>query len=133
MVTKPSIRKSSGASVRVSAAAMAAKAGCDAKLKSNPSARSVTEPPDRLPSINRTSPLDSDGDGAGDLFRREHPPVRVPCQVEPETLDALRMTPSGNTPQSSVDLVFHFRDLERLALVDATTGEALIRTRNLST
>jgi hypothetical protein len=38
------------------------------------------------------------------------------------------MTPSGNTPRSSVDLVFHFRDLERMGLVDAATGEALIRT-----
>lgn len=71
--------------------------------------------------------LDSDGDGVGDPYRREHPPVRVPCQVEPETLEALRMTPSGNTPQSSLQLVFHFRDLERLGLVDDRTGEALIR------
>lgn len=72
--------------------------------------------------------LDADGDGVADAFRREHPPIRVPCQVEPETLDALRMTPSGNTPASSLDLVVHFRDLERLGLVDVTTGEALIRT-----
>lgn len=71
--------------------------------------------------------LDSDGDGVGDAYRRERPPVRVPCQVEPETLEALRMTPSGNTPQSSLQLVFHFRDLERLGLVDDLTGEALIR------
>jgi hypothetical protein len=71
--------------------------------------------------------LDVDGDGVGDAFRREHPPVRVPCQVEPETLNALRMTPSGNAHASSLDLVFHFRDLERLGLVDVTTGEALIR------
>jgi len=71
--------------------------------------------------------VDADGDGVGELFRREHPPVRVPCQVEPETLDALRMTPAGDTPQSTIDLVFHFRDLERLALVDSVTGEALIR------
>ena len=33
-------------------------------------------------------------------FRREHPPVRVPCQVEPEALEALRMATS-NTPRSS--------------------------------
>ncbi|MDP1916435.1 MAG: hypothetical protein Q8L14_09330 [Myxococcales bacterium] len=71
--------------------------------------------------------FDVDGDGVGDAFRREHPPVRVPCQVEPETLNAVRMTPSGNTPASSLDLVFHFRDLEQLGLVDGTTGEALIR------
>ncbi len=72
--------------------------------------------------------LDTDGDGVGESYRREHPPVRVPCQVEPQTIEALRMTPAGNTPQSSLDLVFHFRDLERLGLVDSLTGEAFIRT-----
>ncbi len=71
--------------------------------------------------------LDSDGDGVGDGYRREHLPVRVPCQVDPQTIEALRMTAAGNTPQSSLDLVFHFKDLERLGLVDSLTGEALIR------
>jgi hypothetical protein len=71
--------------------------------------------------------LDPDGDGAGETYRREHPPVRVPCQVEPQTIEALRMTAAGNTPQSNLDLVFHFKDLERLGLIDALTGEALIR------
>ncbi len=71
--------------------------------------------------------LDTDGDGAGEPYRREHPPIRVPCQVEPEAIEALRMTPAGNTPQSRLDLVFHFSDLERLGLLDTQTGEALIR------
>jgi len=71
--------------------------------------------------------LDTDGDGAGDAYRHEHPPVRVPCQVEPQTIDALRMTAAGNTPQSSLDLIFHFKDLEQRGLVDASSGEALIR------
>lgn len=71
--------------------------------------------------------VDADGDGVAEPFRREHPPVRVPCQVEPEALEAMRMTTSGNTPRSSLDLVFHFRDLERLGLVDPTSGDALIR------
>jgi hypothetical protein len=71
--------------------------------------------------------LDDDGDGVGDVYRRELPPVQVPCQVEPQTIEALRMTASGNTPQSNLDLVFHFKDLERLGLVEAQTGEALIR------
>jgi hypothetical protein len=88
----------------------------------------ASQPPGYDDDFKEPALLDSDGDGVGDAFRREHPPVRVPCQVEPETLNALRMTPSGNTPQSSLDLVFHFRDLERLGLVDVTTGEALIRT-----
>ena len=88
----------------------------------------ATQPPGYDDDFKEPALLDADGDGVGDAFRREHPPVRVPCQVEPETLEALRMTPSGNTPQSSLDLVFHFRDLERLGLVDVATGEALIRT-----
>jgi hypothetical protein len=71
--------------------------------------------------------VDANGDGIAEPFRREHLPVRVPCQVEPEALEALRMTSSGNTPRSSLDLVFHFRDLERLGLVDLTAGDALIR------
>lgn len=71
--------------------------------------------------------VDADGDGIAEPLRREHLPVRVPCQVEPEALEALRMTTSGNTPRSSLDLVFHFRDLERLDLVDLTSGDALIR------
>lgn len=71
--------------------------------------------------------IDGDGDGVAEPLRREYPPVRVPCQVEPEAFEALRMAPSGNAPRSTLDLVFHFRDLERLHLVDAATGDALIR------
>lgn len=71
--------------------------------------------------------IDADDDGVAEPFRREHPPIRVPCQVEPEALEAVRMTLAGNAPRSSLDLVFHFRDLERLGLVDAATGTTLIR------
>jgi hypothetical protein len=71
--------------------------------------------------------VDADDDGVAEPFRREYPPVRVPCQVEPEALEALRMATSGNTPRSSFDLVFHYKDLERLGLVDVATGDALIR------
>jgi hypothetical protein len=88
----------------------------------------ATVAPGYDPDFKEPALVDTDGDGVANPYRREHPPVRVPCQVEPEALDALRMTPSGNTPRSSVDLVFHFRDLERMDLVSAATGEALIRT-----
>lgn len=71
--------------------------------------------------------VDADGDGIAEDGRREFLPVRVPCQVEPQALEVLRMTAAGNTPQSDLNLVFHFRDLERLALVDAASGEAMIR------
>jgi len=71
--------------------------------------------------------VDGNGDGVGEPLRREYPPVRVPCQVEPVALDSMRMTTAGNAPDSRLDLVFHFRDLERLGLVDPATGEALVR------
>jgi len=71
--------------------------------------------------------VDLDDDGVGERVREEHPPVRVPCQVEPEVFDQLRAFGSGNSPRSRVELVFHFRDLERLHLVDPATGDALVR------
>jgi hypothetical protein len=69
--------------------------------------------------------VDRNGDGVGEPERRELPPVYVPCQVEPEKFEELRLYPSGNAPDSALDLVFHFRDLERMALVDEG-GNALI-------
>jgi hypothetical protein len=71
--------------------------------------------------------VDADDDGIAEQLRRELPPIRVPCQVEPEAFEALRMTPNGNAPRSELALVFHFRDLERLGLVDTASGDALIR------
>ncbi len=71
--------------------------------------------------------IDADDDGVAERNRREFPPIRVPCQVEPEAFQALRMATAGNTPKSSLDLVFHFRDLEWLGLVDPVTGDALLR------
>ena len=71
--------------------------------------------------------VDTDGSGIGESVRREHPPIRVPCQVEPAAFEALRMFPSGNSPRSAIALVMHFKDLERLGLVDAATGDALVR------
>ncbi|MCP4678735.1 MAG: hypothetical protein GY854_25140 [Deltaproteobacteria bacterium] len=79
------------------------------------------------PDFKESVLVDLDDDGIGERVRREHPPVRVPCQVEPETFDQLRMFASGNAPRSSIDLVFHFKNLERMALVDPATGDALIR------
>ena len=67
------------------------------------------------------------GTNVGDRVRVEHPPVRIPCQVEPEVFDALREYASGNAPRTRVELVMHFADLERLGLVDAGSGDALVR------
>ena len=70
---------------------------------------------------------DTDADGRGEPVRVEHPPVRVPCQVDTDAFAQLQMLAAGNAPRSDVELVFHFRDLERLGLVDTETGDALIR------
>ncbi len=70
--------------------------------------------------------VDRDGDGIGERRRLEFPPVRVPCQVEPKTMDELQIHAAGNSPRSKLQLVMHFRDLERLELVDRDSGEALI-------
>ena len=71
--------------------------------------------------------LDRDGDGIAERERIELPPIRVRCQVEPHLFEDLRMLASGDSPRSDVRLVFHFRDLERLGLVDPATGDARIR------
>jgi hypothetical protein len=71
--------------------------------------------------------IDRDDDGVAEPLRREFPQVLVPCQVEPEAFATLRMSSSGNAPRSEFNLVLHFRDLERLGLVDPATGDALIR------
>lgn len=58
--------------------------------------------------------------------RIELSPVRIPCQVEPDALDELRLFDTGASPRLRVVLVFHFRHLERLGLVDARTGAPLL-------
>jgi hypothetical protein len=70
--------------------------------------------------------IDDDDDGIGERVRIELPPVRIPCQIEPEEIDDLRSFAAGSSPRHEVRLVFHFRDLERLGLVDRATGEALL-------
>lgn len=59
--------------------------------------------------------------------RTEKPAIRVPCQVEVGVFEALQQLAAGNTPNSRIVLVFHFRDLERMGLVDPGTGESLLR------
>lgn len=59
--------------------------------------------------------------------RREMPPIRIPCQVEVGVFEALQQLAAGASPNSLVTLVFHFRDLERLGLVDPASSDALLR------
>jgi len=66
-------------------------------------------------------------DGPRTTTQRYLPQVLVPCQVEPFAEDRQRQMPSGNVPDASILLVFHFESLEGLGLVDTTTGEPLIR------
>ncbi|MCP4680461.1 MAG: hypothetical protein GY854_34250 [Deltaproteobacteria bacterium] len=79
------------------------------------------------PDFKESVLVDLDDDGIGERVRLEYPPVRIPCQVEPDTFDQLRMFASGNAPRSNIDLVFHFKNLEQMGLVDPDTGDALIR------
>ena len=71
--------------------------------------------------------VDANDDGVGERVRSELPAVRVPCQIEPAAVEEQRMYPAGDAPRSKLTLVFHYRDLERMALVDPSTGEALLR------
>jgi len=66
-------------------------------------------------------------DERGADARKEMPPIRIPCQVEVGAFEALQQLASGNSPDAKVTLVFHFRDLERMGLVDPGTGDALLR------
>lgn len=58
------------------------------------------------------------GEGPGTSTRRERPQLLVPAQVEMGTAEKLRQFFQGNSPTSRLVLVFHFRDLERMGLVD---------------
>jgi len=66
-------------------------------------------------------------DGTGVDARREKPSSRIPCQVEVQAFGELQEVLTGNSPRAQLVLVFHFQDLERMGLVDRTTGDALLR------
>lgn len=63
----------------------------------------------------------------GESARVEKPLILVPCQVEDAVWEALQSFPTGISPDFRILLVFHFKDLERLGLVDIASGDALIR------
>jgi hypothetical protein len=77
------------------------------------------------------------GDGLGVINRRELM-VKVPAQVDGlntdgDDLQRLQMLSSGDTKMNVMTLVFHFVDLERLGLVDLTSGRALLKEGTAST
>ena len=77
------------------------------------------------PDFKETVMVPATGERGTDA-RKEMPSIRIPCQVEVGTFEALQQLASGNSPDSKVTLVFHFRDLERMGLVDPGTGDALL-------
>ena len=78
------------------------------------------------PDFHEPRVVAAEPDGVGVRLRRELAPVRVPCQVETESFEALHMVGAGNAPTSRVQLVVHFKDLEAFGLVDPATGRALL-------
>ena len=68
----------------------------------------------------------TDATGARVSARVEQSLIAVPAQIEDKMLDRLRQIANGNAPMGVMALIHHFRDLERLALVDSD-GRALIR------
>lgn len=58
--------------------------------------------------------------------RTEQPILRVPCQVEPSDDKMQTQTPGGDAPSTSITLVFHFKTLEKMKLLDEN-GEPTIR------
>ena len=75
--------------------------------------------------VRYSNPTDPD-DQLGLSARKEKPSILVPCQVEDHLFDAMRMFAAGDIPEFKLGLVFHFRDLENMGLVDTTTGRSLI-------
>ena len=54
--------------------------------------------------------------------------IRIPFQEDDvEAWKRVRMMQTGNSPAAAFGAIFHFSDLEALSLVDATTGDSLIK------
>lgn len=49
------------------------------------------------------------------------------AQIEDDSDEALEMAASGNSPSSTIGLVFHFRDLEAAGAVQVASGKAIIK------
>jgi hypothetical protein len=68
----------------------------------------------------------STGQGPGRTARAEHPLIRVDAQIESGTFDKLRAFFGGNSPDSRIAIVVHYRSLEAAGMID-TDGTAKIR------
>jgi hypothetical protein len=73
--------------------------------------------PIKLPSVDRV----------GSSARKEFAAVKLPVQIEPTSLSRLSMIGTGDASVGRIVGVFLMADLEGLSLVNASTGEALLR------
>jgi hypothetical protein len=67
-----------------------------------------------------------DGSQLGTDGRVEGAELRIPAQIEDDFFEEAQMLTGGDSPDSEYVLVHHFRDLERLGLVEAN-GNAKIK------
>ena len=64
----------------------------------------------------------------GGNYRKELEPILIPCQIEfDDQYEQLSEQSAGNDTNSKVRIIYHFEDLEGMNLVDATSGQALLR------
>lgn len=59
--------------------------------------------------------------------RAESSTIEIKVQIEPGFFEALDQLFSGVSPDSKLELVAHYKDLEAASLVDVTNGEPSIR------
>jgi hypothetical protein len=61
--------------------------------------------------------VDNDGDGIGEPQRGEAVQITFPAKIEYDREELLRMTASGNLPDSAVGIVTHVSYLKKLGLI----------------
>ena len=70
--------------------------------------------------------LPAAGKPEGVSARKEFAQLLLPCQVEDNTWQKINALANGNSPEGFITLVFHYKDLEKMSLVDAA-GKALLK------
>lgn len=56
-------------------------------------------------------------DRVGDVLRKESL-IEAPAQIDPRVFDAISQVLGGTSPNTDIELTFHFQNLEQLNLVD---------------
>jgi hypothetical protein len=59
--------------------------------------------------------------------RREKQPIEIPTQIEARNEELQQEMAAGSTQGALLTLVFHFKDLEAIGMVDPTNGKALLK------